>query len=74
MICDSHSQDGCATLGSTGGARLYQASILGDFQRRVSYQTILNLAPFGGIPCGTLPPPLMHYLHKPWRVDQAVLL
>jgi hypothetical protein len=42
VICDSHSLDGCATLGSTGGARLSQASILGDFHRRVSSQMILK--------------------------------
>jgi hypothetical protein len=42
VICDSHSQDGCANLGSTGGARLSQASILGDFQRSVSSQMILK--------------------------------
>jgi hypothetical protein len=47
VICDTHSQDGCAPLVSTGGAPLYQASILGDFQRRASSQIILKLAPFG---------------------------
>jgi hypothetical protein len=35
---------------------------------------ILILAPFGCVPCGTLPSPLVHYLHKLRRVDQAVLL
>jgi hypothetical protein len=46
VICDTHSQDGCAPLVSTGGAPLYQASILGDFQRTVSSQMVLKLAPF----------------------------
>ena len=47
VICDTHSQDGCAPLVSTGGAPLYQASLLGDFQRRASSQMILKLAPYG---------------------------
>ena len=42
VLCDSHSQDGCATLVSTDGTRISQRSPLGDFQRRVSSQTILN--------------------------------
>jgi hypothetical protein len=46
VICDSHSQDGCATLGSAGGMSLCQASILGDLQRTVSSQMVLKLATF----------------------------
>jgi hypothetical protein len=50
VTCDSHSQDGCAPLLSTGGAPLYQATILGDFQSRASSRMILKLAPLGSVP------------------------
>ncbi len=50
VTCCSHSQDGCAPLVSTGGAPLYQATILGDFQRRASSRMILKLAPLGSVP------------------------
>jgi hypothetical protein len=50
VICESHSQDGCAALGSTGGVNPCQASILGDLQRTVSSQMVLKFAPFGPVP------------------------